>query len=71
FFQYLDVPGVVGKVGSALGAAGVNIANMAVARSGTDSALMAVSFDDAPDAGVLETITSQGEFTLAKLVSLA
>ncbi|MBC7461990.1 MAG: phosphoglycerate dehydrogenase [Thermoleophilia bacterium] len=71
FFEYSDVPGVVGKVGSALGAAGVNIANMAVARSGTDSALMAVSFDEAPAPGVLEAITAQGEFTLAKLVSLA
>src|SRR6266545_5521878 len=33
FFRYDDVPGVIGKVGTLFGEAGVNIANMAVSRT--------------------------------------
>ena len=33
FFSYDDVPGVIGRVGTTFGRAGVNIANMAVSRS--------------------------------------
>lgn len=69
FFRYGDVPGVIGKVGSAFGEAGVNIANMAVARDG-GTALMAVSFDDAPPDRVVEELRSGGEFELARVVSL-
>jgi D-3-phosphoglycerate dehydrogenase len=71
FFQYEDVPGVVGRVGSALGDAGVNIANMAVSRSDSSTALMAVSFDEAPGPDVLDRVLASSNFTLAKLVSLA
>jgi D-3-phosphoglycerate dehydrogenase len=71
FFQYADVPGVVGRVGSALGEAGVNIANMAVSRSSDGKALMAVSFDEAPTHDVLDRVVASCDFTLAKLVSLA
>ena len=44
FLRYDDVPGVIGRVGTLLGEAGVNIANMAVsrnreARQGADGAL--------------------------------
>jgi D-3-phosphoglycerate dehydrogenase len=46
FFTYDDVPGVIGRVGTTFGAAGVNIANMAVSRSNQgDKALMALSID--------------------------
>lgn len=69
FFRYGDVPGVIGRVGSAFGEAGVNIANMAVARDG-GTALMAVSFDEQPPASVLEQIAAGGEFELARLVQL-
>jgi D-3-phosphoglycerate dehydrogenase len=50
FFRYADVPGVIGKVGTVFGEAGVNIANMAVSRSRQGGeALMALSIDsDAP-----------------------
>ena len=43
-FRYSDVPGVIGRVGSILGEAGVNIAHMAVGRVDGE-ALMALTFD--------------------------
>ena len=43
---YDDVPGVIGRVGTMCGAAGVNIANMAVSRNNRGGkALMALSID--------------------------
>jgi D-3-phosphoglycerate dehydrogenase len=48
--RYDDVPGVIGRVGTLFGKAGVNIANMAVSRNREgEKALMALSIDsDAP-----------------------
>jgi D-3-phosphoglycerate dehydrogenase len=44
--RYDDVPGVIGRVGTLFGSAGVNIANMAVSRSrDAGKALMALSID--------------------------
>jgi D-3-phosphoglycerate dehydrogenase / 2-oxoglutarate reductase len=44
--RYDDVPGVIGRVGSLFGSAGVNIANMTVSRSReAGTALMALSLD--------------------------
>ena len=49
FSGYDDVPGVIGKVGTLFGEAGVNIANMAVSRTRRgDKALMALSIDSVP-----------------------
>ncbi len=46
FLRYDDQPGVIGRVGSLFGDAGVNIANMAVSRTKEgDKALMAFSID--------------------------
>jgi D-3-phosphoglycerate dehydrogenase / 2-oxoglutarate reductase len=46
FFRYEDVPGVIGRVGTLFGEAGVNIANMAVSRTRRGGkALMALSID--------------------------
>src|SRR5205807_100919 len=46
FFRYDDVPGVIGRVGTMFGDAGINIANMAVSRTRRgDKALMALSID--------------------------
>jgi D-3-phosphoglycerate dehydrogenase len=46
FLHYDDVPGVIGRVGSLLGEAGVNIANMTVSRNREGGkALMALSID--------------------------
>ena len=44
--RYDDVPGVIGRVGTLLGEAGVNIANMAVSRNrDAGKALMVLSLD--------------------------
>jgi D-3-phosphoglycerate dehydrogenase len=46
FFRYDDMPGVIGRVGTTFGNAGVNIANMAVSRTNQGGkALMALSID--------------------------
>ena len=51
--RYDDVPGVIGRVGTLFGEAGVNIANMAVSRTREgEKALMALSID-APATGDL------------------
>jgi D-3-phosphoglycerate dehydrogenase len=53
-FRYDDVPGVIGRVGTLLGAAGVNIANMAVSRNNQGGkALMALSIDSPAPAELL------------------
>ncbi len=51
FFHYDDRPGVIGRVGTLFGDAGINIANMAVSRTNEGGkALMALSIDSpAPD----------------------
>ena len=49
FFRYDDVPGVIGRVGTMFGEAGVNIANMAVSRTKEGGkALMALAIDSEP-----------------------
>jgi D-3-phosphoglycerate dehydrogenase len=49
FLKYDDVPGVIGRVGTLFGEAGVNIANMAVSRDNKGGkALMALSIDAPP-----------------------
>jgi D-3-phosphoglycerate dehydrogenase / 2-oxoglutarate reductase len=46
FFRYDDVPGVIGRVGTMFGEAGVNIANMAVSRTRRGGkAVMALTVD--------------------------
>jgi D-3-phosphoglycerate dehydrogenase / 2-oxoglutarate reductase len=46
FLRYDDVPGVIGRVGTTLGEAGVNIANMAVSRNREGGkAVMVLSID--------------------------
>jgi D-3-phosphoglycerate dehydrogenase len=48
FCRYDDVPGVIGRVGTLFGEAGVNIANMSVSRTRKGGkALMALSLDNA------------------------
>jgi D-3-phosphoglycerate dehydrogenase len=59
FFRYADRPGVVGKVGERLGAAGVNIAGAQVSRARRGGeALMTVSVDSAVPTDVLTEIRS-------------
>jgi D-3-phosphoglycerate dehydrogenase len=71
FFRYDDVPGVIGRVGTMFGAAGVNIANMAVSRTKEGGkALMALAIDSEPPADLVELIRRQG-FDDATFISLA
>jgi D-3-phosphoglycerate dehydrogenase len=70
FFRYDDVPGVIGRVGTLFGEAGVNIANMAVSRTRRGGkALMALSLDTEPPPELVATVREQG-FDDARVISL-
>ncbi|HEX5800119.1 MAG TPA: phosphoglycerate dehydrogenase [Gaiellaceae bacterium] len=70
FFRYDDVPGVIGRVGTMFGEAGVNIANMAVSRTREGGkALMALSIDSAPPPELQERIRGEG-FDDAQVIAL-
>jgi D-3-phosphoglycerate dehydrogenase / 2-oxoglutarate reductase len=61
FFRYDDVPGVIGRVGTLFGEAGVNIANMAVSRTRRGGkALMALSIDTPAPAELVERFRGEG-----------
>jgi D-3-phosphoglycerate dehydrogenase len=56
--RYDDVPGVIGRVGTACGEAGVNIANMAVSRNrAAGKALMVLSLDTLPPPELLTRLS--------------
>jgi D-3-phosphoglycerate dehydrogenase / 2-oxoglutarate reductase len=68
-FRYDDVPGVIGKVGTLFGEAGVNIANMTVSRTRQGGqALMTLSIDSPAPPGLVEQIHT--EFDDARFISL-
>jgi D-3-phosphoglycerate dehydrogenase len=68
-FRYDDVPGVIGKVGTLFGVAGVNIANMTVSRTRQGGqALMALSIDSPAPPELIQQIHS--EFDDARFISL-
>ena len=70
FFRYDDVPGVIGKVGSTFGAAGVNIANMAVSRTKKGGkALMVLSLDSEPPPHLVAYVRREG-FDDARVIAL-
>jgi D-3-phosphoglycerate dehydrogenase len=70
FFRYDDVPGVIGKVGTLFGEAGVNIANMAVSRTRRGGkALMALSIDSPPPPELIERFRGEG-FDHVRFVAL-
>jgi D-3-phosphoglycerate dehydrogenase len=55
--RYDDVPGVIGRVGTLFGDAGVNIANMAVSRNREGGkALMALTLDSDAPAALIEEL---------------
>ena len=61
FFRYDDVPGVIGRVGTLFGEAGVNIANMAVSRTRQGGkALMALSIDSPAPPELVERLRAGG-----------
>ncbi len=60
-FRYDDLPGVIGRVGTLFGEAGVNIANMAVSRTRKgEKALMALSLDSAAPPELVESLSAAG-----------
>jgi D-3-phosphoglycerate dehydrogenase len=74
-FRYSDVPGMVGRVGTALGAHGINISNAAVGRQppgegGGDIAVMAVTTDTAVPAEVVDEIVATDGFQAGRAVDL-
>ena len=69
FFRYDDVPGVIGRVGTMFGRAGINIANMAVSRTRRGGkALMALSIDQPVPPDLLERLGA--DFDDARFLSL-
>ena len=66
-----DTPGMIGRLGTILGEAGVNIANMAVSRNRREArALMALSIDSVPPEAALERLRVERGFVEARLVVL-
>ncbi|CAN5720504.1 phosphoglycerate dehydrogenase [soil metagenome] len=71
FFRYEDRPGIVGIVGSLLGRAGVNIANMQVARhTEGGEALMGMAVDSPIPQDVLDAIVARARMRDARTIVL-
>jgi D-3-phosphoglycerate dehydrogenase len=69
-FRYDDVPGVIGRVGTLFGNAGVNIANMTVSRTRRgDKALMVLTVDSTPPPELVQRIHAEG-FDDARVIEL-
>jgi D-3-phosphoglycerate dehydrogenase len=67
---YDDVPGVIGRVGTLFGEAGINIAGMTVSRSRRgEKALMALTVDSAPSPELVERLRGEG-FDDARVLEL-
>jgi D-3-phosphoglycerate dehydrogenase len=70
-FRYDDVPGVIGRVGTLFGEAGVNIANMTVSRTRRGGkALMVLSIDTPVPQQLVDRLLAEG-FDDARFISLA
>jgi D-3-phosphoglycerate dehydrogenase / 2-oxoglutarate reductase len=70
FLRYDDVPGVIGRVGTLFGEAGVNIANMTVSRTRRGGkALMALSIDSEAPQELVARLQGEG-FDDARFISL-
>jgi D-3-phosphoglycerate dehydrogenase len=70
FLRYDDVPGVIGRVGTMFGEAGVNIANMAVSRTKEGgTALMAFSIDCPCPPELVDRLRAEG-FADVRLIAI-
>ena len=68
--RYDDVPGVIGRVGTMFGEAGINIAGMTVSRSRqSGKALMALTVDSPPPPELVEWLRGEG-FDDARVLEL-
>ena len=68
-----DQPGRIGRLGTLLGEAHVNIANMAVSRRSQSAkgALMALTLDSIPEPEVLERVEAEPGFTDVRFIDLS
>ena len=68
-----DQPGRIGRLGTLLGEAHVNIANMAVSRRSQSAkgALMALTLDSVPEPEVLERVEAEPGFTDVRFIDLS
>ena len=71
-FRHNDVPGIIGKVGTIFGDAGVNIAQMAVGRAGDAGgpAVGILNLDSLPDTSALETVEKVDGIEAVKVIQL-
>jgi len=70
FITNRDIPGVIGEIGSVLGARGVNIASMNLGRDrASGRALALVGVDSTVDAGTLDLLSQRPGIESVKLVS--
>ena len=71
FFRYQDVPGVIGRVGTLFGEAGVNVANMTVSRTRRGGvALMALTLDTPAPPGLVARFRAEEGFEDARFITL-
>ncbi len=71
FFRYKDVPGMIGKVGTALGEAGINIASMQVGRKKIHGeAVMGVNIDSPIPGDIIEKIVEEAGIADARSIEL-
>ena len=71
FFRYVDRPGIIGRVGTIFGEAGINIATMDVGRRAQGGeALMVLTVDSEVPATVLERVATAIEANHIRAVSL-
>jgi D-3-phosphoglycerate dehydrogenase len=70
-FRHKDVPGIIGNIGTVLGKHGVNIAQMAVGRSGPGGVAVGVlNLDSEPSAAALDEARRLPSITSVVVVSL-
>jgi len=69
FVSYVDAPGVIGAVGTVLGKGGINIAQMAVSRLGSD-ALMVVTVDQSVPSAIIAELGSVAGSKKVRFVDL-
>jgi D-3-phosphoglycerate dehydrogenase len=73
-FRYRDVPGMVGRVGTALGNEGINIASAAVGYApddpGDDLAVMVVTTSEPVPQRVIDQLVAEDDFVAGRGVSL-
>jgi D-3-phosphoglycerate dehydrogenase len=66
-----DRPGMIGRLGTLLGEAGLNIAHMTVSRNRRSAkALMAITLDSAPDDDLLERLRREPGFVEVRFITL-